>query len=260
MKNEQKEEAKTYYFQTNMSKIEIANAIGVSRRTILRWCKEDNWEKLRQSSRHMPAIVAEKCYYLIDTFTSRLLQDPSLAFITLKDAQTIHLLATSIKKLKNRSTINESMEMFNFFLEGLKRKDPQLAADVLPEMEEYIAARADREVGDFLMDGFGKNGVMEYPDKETAEQYADTEDLEALEKQIRETGNYEQAIDNWEKEDVPKNPEFEKDNIERESVCLKNEADIIKGIDCKLPTAGYNTGQKSDKNETFLPKKTTDYQ
>ena len=101
MKNEQQEEAKTLYFQTNMSKTEIAKATGVSRRTILRWCQQDNWETLRRSARHTPSLVAEKCYYLIDAFSSRLLQDPTFTTINLKDAQTIHLLAASIKKLKN---------------------------------------------------------------------------------------------------------------------------------------------------------------
>ncbi len=100
-----------------MSKTEIANAVGVSRRTILRWCKEDNWEQLRQSFRYMSALVAEKCYFLLDAYASRLLQEP-FTFPTLHDAQILHLLAATNKKIKNRSTTNESIEMFNFFLEG----------------------------------------------------------------------------------------------------------------------------------------------
>src|ERR1700721_1874323 len=180
MKYQEQEKAKELYFQTNMTKTDIAATVGVNRRTILLWCKQGNWEKLRQSSRHLPAIVAEKCYYLLDHFTTKLLQDPDLFTLSFKDAQTIHMLTTSIKKLKNRSTVNESMEMFNFFYEGLKKKNPQLAADILPEIEEYITSRSDRETSDFLIEGFTKEGIAEFPDQETQEQYADDADLEAL--------------------------------------------------------------------------------
>ena len=205
MKHKQQEQAKELYFQTNMSKTEIAATVGVNRRTILLWSKQGNWDKLRQSARHLPAIVAEKCYYLLDHFTTALLRDPSLPALSFKDAQTIHMLATSIKKLKNRSTVNESMEMFSFFYEGLKKKNPQLAAEVLPKIEEYITSRSDHETNDFLIEGFTQNGTAEYPDQETQEQYADEEDLAALEKEIQSLGgNKDLAIQNWLKNDEPK--------------------------------------------------------
>ena len=260
MKNAQQEEAKDLYFQTNMSKTEIANTVGVNRRTILRWCAQDNWEKLRQSSRHMPALVAEKCYYLIDIYTSRLLQDPSLSTLTLKEAQTLHLLATTIKKIKNRSTINESMEMFNFFLEGLKKKDPQLAAEVLPEMEEYMTARRNRDVNDFLLQGFDKNGTMEFPHHEIEEQFADSKDLEALDKEIQTTPNYDQALENWQKAATPQNeihPENEQvneqvnDTISTHTTHSTSPAPqpVLSEVEVE------RAGERSDKNGTFLPKK-----
>ena len=204
MKHKQQEKAKELYFQTNMSKSEIAATVGVNRRTILLWSKQDNWDKLRQSARHLPAIGAEKCYYLLDHFTTALLRDPSLPALSFKDAQTIHMLATSIKKLKNRSTVNESMEMFSFFYEGLKKKNPQLAAEVLPEIEEYITSRSDHETNDFLIEGFNQSGVAEYPDQESQEQYADDADLKALEKEIQSLGgNKDLAIQNWLKNNEP---------------------------------------------------------
>jgi DNA-binding XRE family transcriptional regulator len=199
MKTQEQDKAKELYFQTSMSKTEIAAKLGVNRRTILLWSKQGNWEKLRRSARHLPAIVAEKCYYLVDSYASQLLQDPSLSRVDFKDAQTIHLLASSIKKLKNRCTVNESMELFNFFYEGLKRKDPELAAEVLPQIEEYVTARSDREISEFLLEGFNNYGMMEYPFEEMDEQHADTQDLEALQKEIEITGNNELAIENWQK-------------------------------------------------------------
>ena len=90
------------------------------------------------------------------------------------------------------------MEMFNFFLDGLKRKNPELAAEVLPEMEEYIAARRSFDTNDFFPDSFSENGTMNYPESDIQEQYEDAKDIEALEKETQISADYETALKNWE--------------------------------------------------------------
>lgn len=186
MKTDQKEEAKELYIQTDLSKTEIASRIGVDRRTVLLWSKQNNWDKLRASARHLPSIVAEKCYYLINGFADRLLIDGTPSSLNIKHAQTIHLLATSIKKLKNRSTVNESMEMFGFFLDGLKRRDPDLAAAILPEVEQYIQVRENQDISDFLFDGVNADGTMPYPEKEIEETRQDNNDMADLAREFQE--------------------------------------------------------------------------
>ncbi len=177
MKNEQKEEAKNLYFEANLSKTEIAEKLGINRKTLLFWSKQGNWDKLKLSAQNVPSLVAEKCYYLIDQFTSGLLEKGAvISNLSLKHAQTIHLLAATIKKLKNRSTVNESMEMFNFFLEGLNRRDPALAEQVKPQIEEYITIRNNAEIADFLLEGFNENGTCSEYEKTKQEKLQDTKD------------------------------------------------------------------------------------
>ena len=190
MKNEQQEEAKDLYFNSNLSKTEIADRVGVSRKTIVYWSQQGNWEQVRQSARNMPSLVAEKCYYLIDHSLNSLLAESNARYammpLTLKDAQTIHLLAATIKKLKNRSTVNESMEMFNFFLGGLTRRDPELAAQVAPQIEEYITIRKNCETNDFLMEEFRHDATLPHNDKEFQEGLADKTDSEELYREFEE--------------------------------------------------------------------------
>ena len=187
MKNKQQEKAKSLYFQTNMTKSQIAEKVGVNRKTVLFWSKQDNWDKLKMSAHNTPSLVAEKCYHLIDQFASALLvNDTGYSSLSLKHAQTIHLLASSIKKLKNRSTVNESMEMFNFFLEGLNRRDPALAEQVAPQIEEYITIRNSASANDFLVEGFNPDGSMPFPEKELHEKWEDEMEYEELTSEFEE--------------------------------------------------------------------------
>jgi DNA-binding XRE family transcriptional regulator len=181
MKNEQQEQAKEMYFQANFTKTEIAHKLGVTRKTILFWSKQGNWDQLRMSDRNMPSMVAEKCYYLIDQFASNLLLEcNSISNLQLKHAQTIHLLASSIKRLKNRNTANESMEMFGFFLDGLNRREPELAEKIKPEIEDYITVRKNVQTTDFLLEEFNHDGTLPYPVKEMEEKIQDEKDYNEM--------------------------------------------------------------------------------
>ena len=199
MKNDEKVEARELYFQTGLTKTEIAAKVGVNRRTVLLWCKQDEWEKIRQSSRTMPSLIAEKIYYLLDAFLIECLHTPGWTQARHKDAQTIYLLTSAIKKLKNRSTVNESMEMFNYFLEGVKKHKPDLAAEIEPWMDQYIAERTEAKVLDHSLDGINEHGAMEYQsDKEVEEEYQDKADLAEFEEELkRANGNHAQALENW---------------------------------------------------------------
>ena len=201
MKNQQHEEAKNLYFQSDLTKTEIAARVGVSRKTLLFWAKKDNWDKLKMSARNTPSLVAERCYYILDQFTSTALMN-GVAYNTfhLEHAKTIHLLASSIKKLKNRSTTNESMEMFNFFLEGLKRRKPELAELIAPQIEEYIESRADLEVNDYLVEGFNSDGSLPFPEKEFMEKQQDDKEYEEVMK------DFEQFLEAREAEKSGDNP------------------------------------------------------
>ena len=47
MKQEQQQQARKLYFQTNLNKTEIAEQLNVSRRTVYNWSVEGDWDKLR---------------------------------------------------------------------------------------------------------------------------------------------------------------------------------------------------------------------
>jgi hypothetical protein len=177
MKNKLREDARSLFIESGLTKTEISEQLQVSRRTITLWAHQDNWDTLRMSMRTMPSLVAEKCYHLLHQYTSNILGDRySSANMNIHQAQIIHLLASTVKKLRNRSTINESMEMFNFFLGGLQRKDANLAAQVAPQIEEYLTCRAAVSANDYLTSDFSDDASIPFPDLEIREQWADEKD------------------------------------------------------------------------------------
>ena len=178
MNNQQQLQAKNLYFQTDLSKTQIAGLVNVPRRTLHYWIKEKNWDRLKNSAAHMPSLLAENCYHIIARFSEQLLsEDRIMRPITHQEADTLHKLTLTVNKLKNRSTINESMEMFGYFMESVNRKSPELAKELVPFMDEYMSSRAAIDASQFRPDNFNSMGLIPAQQEDTEEKKLDFQDV-----------------------------------------------------------------------------------
>lgn len=181
MKNQKRLLAQNLFFRTGLSKTEIAEILNVSRRTIYLWSRRGDWERLRLSAQHLPSIVTEECYYILAHLTRHLLSEAREGIpATFREAETMHKIALTINKIRNRSTLNESMEFFTHFLQGLKSKDPALAERVLPHVEQHITSRRDVYIGDFLPPGYNEQGYIPKKPLDVAERNLDAETFKEL--------------------------------------------------------------------------------
>jgi len=159
MKQEQKQQAQHLYFQTDLSKAEIADFLGVSRSTLNTWASDNNWDRVKTSSEHMPSLVAENCYMVLAKLTENILSEYRVMRpITKDESITMRNVATTIKYLKNRSTVNENLEMMACFIDHVNSKDPQKALEVKPLIADYIASRAAVQPGQFMHPKFNNMG------------------------------------------------------------------------------------------------------
>lgn len=179
MKNQQHQAARELYFNTNLSKTDIAEKLNVTRRSIYQWSIDGDWDKLRQSARHMPAILAEKCYYLIGHIADQLLAESNFEPITPAQVNMLHKLTLTVKNLKRGTTVADNMESFTHLLDRINHKDPELAEKVAPHVNDYITARSHKTEHDFLLDGFDHHGHLITPDN-TLENQLDAEEALAI--------------------------------------------------------------------------------
>jgi transposase-like protein len=175
MLNEQKQQARNLYFQTELTKTQIASMLNVSRRSISYWVKEGEWDRLRHSAAHMPAILAENCYHIFGHLTESYLSERRMTNpVTLREVETLHKLTLTIKNLKNRATLNESMESFGYFLNSLRQKNTKLADELMPYIDEYMTAAASTNRRDYAPEHFtGIGGRIPWLPEDTTEKQLD---------------------------------------------------------------------------------------
>ncbi len=167
--------------QTNLSKTEIAEKLGVNRKTIYQWSVDGDWEVLRTSARCMPSILAQKVYHLIGHFTDHILQrDVAYQTITKDEVNMLGKLVNMVTKLKAGSTASENMETFTLLLEGLKVKDPFLAEEMQPHFESFVTSKATMAHNSYLLDGYQQDAGKPFPEKDLLEKWQDEKDYDAI--------------------------------------------------------------------------------
>ena len=178
MSTEKQQQAKNLYFQTDLNKKQIADLLNISRSTLHYWIKQNSWERLKKSAAMMPSIIAEKCYMIMDNFTDSLLSEFRIKRpITSQEVDILHKLTLTIKKLKHRSTINENMEMFAYFMESINKKSPELALQVQPFVDEYITSQASVYTEVLKPEYFNQFGLIPQQEPDREEIKADAQDL-----------------------------------------------------------------------------------
>ena len=161
MNKEKQQQAKNLYFQTDLPKAQIAALLNISRRSLHYWIKQNNWERLKLSATHLPAMLAENNYLLIAQYQRHLLsEDRIMQPLTHQEANTLYKLALTAKKLKNHSTLNEGMEIFAHLIERVNKKSPELAEQLAPFIEEHIENWASITLGQFKPDDLNDMGYF----------------------------------------------------------------------------------------------------
>ena len=178
MNTEQQQQAQHLYFQTDLTKTQIAELLNISRSSLHFWIRENNWDRLKKSAAHLPSLLAENCYHIIAHFTESLLSECRVMRpITHQEADTLHKLTLTVKKLKTQSTLNEAMEMFAFFMESVKAKSAGLAESITPHVNAFIASRASIHRHHMLPENFNDNGFLPVKEENVKETQLDIQDI-----------------------------------------------------------------------------------
>lgn len=185
MKHEQQQQAQYLFFQTDLSKTEIADQIGISRRSLQYWVKQNNWDRIRQNARHMPSLITEKCYHILSNYADSLLSverkdNPP----TSKEIDSMYKLTLTLNKLKGRASLNESMESIGWLMESINASDPALANQVMPFVSNHISNRAAANHTTYMPSEFLTSGHLPAGSESGSEDYLDLRDEEALQEEM----------------------------------------------------------------------------
>ncbi len=128
-----KQQARQLFFQTDLTRAQIAQITGISHRTLFDWIKEGDWLRARANAASAPALIAEAYYAQLTELNKKIARRRTEAYPTLEESTIIRRLAGTIKAVKPTRNRNEAVELMAEFSRFV-RKHNAAAADVLTDI------------------------------------------------------------------------------------------------------------------------------
>lgn len=122
--------ARTLYIKENLTQQEIADRVGVSRQSLSRWIKEENWElqktSLTLTREQQIGALQRQIAALNDSIASR---PQGENFATPAEADTITKIANAIKKLETETGLADIISVGIRFLDYLRPLDLNMSKE-----------------------------------------------------------------------------------------------------------------------------------
>lgn len=143
-REQKKDYAKTLYLKENLTQEEIASRADVSRQTVIRWIKSENWEKLKVSITITREEQLNNLYRQLaemNTAISGRKPEEGNRYATPAEADTITKLAKAIKQLETEVGLTDITSAFNGLINWLRPIDPKQVKAIAPVLDAYVKSK-----------------------------------------------------------------------------------------------------------------------
>ena len=137
--SQKKDWAKLLFINESLTQKEIAIKVEVTEKTISKWVHDDNWEQLRSSLIITKEQELRRIYMQINELNTHIFsREEGLRFANSKEADTLNKLAATARSLETDTSIAETIEVFNQFLNFVKKDDLLKAQELTKWCDEFI--------------------------------------------------------------------------------------------------------------------------
>jgi DNA-binding XRE family transcriptional regulator len=213
MIEDKKSHARGLYFQTQLSQQEIADRVGVNRKTLYLWINEEKWQEARLAAAQSPTILLHQYYQQLININEFIAARTDSPFPTPKEADVIRKLSSVIKQLSTKVNLGTMVEVFNLFTDDFLRQGYS--------QQEAIAVR--KYMDDFLKRRFHIHKKR----TSTGLKYAQDDQIVAEYKEWEAT--YPTPATN-KSEETPNAPQYEKNHIPAEMAKTEDKAQTINEV------------------------------
>ena len=150
-KNTQHRQAQKLYYQAELSQQQIADILNVNRKTLYTWIKEGSWQRAKRAAACAPTILAGQYYDQLALINRTIAMRDDRPFPTKDESEVIRRLTTTLKYLPTAHRASESIEVFELFIDKLKRVDHELVKTIMPHIDEHISYLFQRSEGETML-------------------------------------------------------------------------------------------------------------
>jgi transposase len=137
-----REYAKMLFLRTNKEQKEICQIAGVSEKSLCKWKKEENWDRLKASIVITKEEQLRRIYQQISELNQAIEnKDEGQRYASSSEADTLSKLAAAAKNLESDLSVADVIDVFMGFTDWLREVDLEKAKLVTELEDAYIKHR-----------------------------------------------------------------------------------------------------------------------
>ncbi|MDR3681878.1 MAG: helix-turn-helix domain-containing protein [Flavipsychrobacter sp.] len=136
---QQQQQAKELYTSSGYTQKQIANAVGVTEKTIYRWMKKEEWDGLKKQSFAAPAVMVNHLYSEVIELQNHIAsREEGKRFPTHQESEIIRKLITCIDKLGIAHSQDTNKQIFMNFATYMLKSDNDFSKKLVDYAETYL--------------------------------------------------------------------------------------------------------------------------
>lgn len=142
MKSAQHERAFNLFYQTEMTRKQIADLLNIDRKTLFTWIKEGNWMRSKNAARNTPTLLVEQYYNQLCELNLKIAEREDMPYPTKDEAEVIRKLTAVVSQYnKKKASIGETIEVLSDFHEYLDRNYNSEGKYIMSFSDKYVQHR-----------------------------------------------------------------------------------------------------------------------
>lgn len=136
-KQVEKDFAKVLFVNDNLTQKEIAIRLNITEKTIGKWVKDGEWEKMKKSILVTKDSQLSMLYDQLD-FVNNYIKTRDYKIATTKEADVISKLTSAIKKLETETNVGETIEVSKQLIQFTRSQDIAFSQQLTKYCDAYI--------------------------------------------------------------------------------------------------------------------------
>ncbi|MBI9055511.1 MAG: helix-turn-helix domain-containing protein [Bacteroidales bacterium] len=134
---EKRDWAKLLFIAQNLSQVEIAEKVGVSKTTINKWAKQDKWDEQKASLTITREQQLQRLYMQIAEI-NKVIAEREKKYPSPSESDTINKLAAAIDKMERDTSLADIISVSMRFLDWLRGFDIEKAKEMSILFDAFI--------------------------------------------------------------------------------------------------------------------------
>jgi len=150
MKDAQQQQARNLFITTTQTQQQIADTVGIDKKTLYRWIKQECWDQLKQATLALPSLIVHNLFSQVAELQQHIAsREEGKRFPSMHEAEVIRKLINTAQKLGMGNSLSTNIDVMMSFSDYTLKQDLNFTKQLVKYADQYFSDYIKKPKNDF---------------------------------------------------------------------------------------------------------------